>query len=403
MGTIAILREAHKGGKTKNNQISTEGHIYNKQEKSNADPNLNKNYGKENTLIYFDGDKLIKEKFVRDGNNQYLIDKFKEKEQKIDAEAREDYKQHKLKEREANPQKKVRTVLQTKNLKREFGLFLGGKKEIGNKDEFEKKILSTVKKIMEKKGLEDKNIISIAIHYDEKTPHCHIQYNDYSFQHHTTGAELQRVRTDKNASKEVKAYAYKEQMNKFSKFQDIAAEGMEMERGQKNSKQKHKTKFEFYEEKAKTKEVKNTFAVFEAENRIKNLITKMSEKNKNISDLNDELEKLKSEVSELKAKSDELSELFEAMGLDEVKHCKSENVKKIITSKENDWMKYSFENAKAVLIDENNKMIEIAKKQMQEINEANKKALEETYKIEQQYNKQVINIRSHIKDDRDIG
>ena len=90
MGTIAILREAHKGGgksKTGRNtkrQISTEEHLYSKQEYNNADKTLNKNYGKENTLIYFDNDRVIKEKFVRTGSNQDLINKFKNKNSELD-------------------------------------------------------------------------------------------------------------------------------------------------------------------------------------------------------------------------------------------------------------------------------------------------------------------------------
>ena len=337
MMTIISYREAKKG------QVSTKEHIYNKQEKTNTKLELNKNYLKENILMYFNNDTLVKQSYVRDGNNENLISQFDTKEKKIDAEARADYKQHKLKEREENPEKKIRTVLQTKNLKKEFGLFLGGDKNIGNKEEFEKKILSTVKKIMEKKGLEDKNIISISIHYDEKTPHCHIQYNDYSFKHHTTGAELQRIRTDKNASKQEIKEAYKKQLDNFSEFQDLAAEGMEMERGQKNSKQKNKSKFEFYREEVKNNprilSVKNVVMTkveneeLKAEN--KRLKTEIDEKQESYYYQHQNIVQMRETVAELQnisKNSKELAELFEVLGLDKISKDINE-VKKAIEEK----------------------------------------------------------------------
>ena len=327
MATKIIYREAKK------NQISTAEHIYNKQEKTNADYEKNQNYGKQNTLIFFGDDGRFKRThFIRNGNNENLINQFDTREKKIDAEARADYKQYKTEQKKAHPEQKIRTVLQTKNLKKEFGLFLGGDKDMGNKEEFEKKILATVKKIMQKKRLEDKNIISIAIHYDEKTPHCHVQYNDYSFKHKTTGAELQRVRTDKNASKQEIKEAYKKQIDNFSEFQDLVSDEMGMERGEKNSKAKNKTKFEFYNEVVKSEKVINGFTV----QKFKNENTKLIDENNSLKNI---IAQQTNELNNLK--NNDLSALFEVLGLDEIKKCNVEKVKKILNEESNGWLKNS--------------------------------------------------------------
>lgn len=244
MSNIAIYREARHGKKVY--QVSTNDHLFNNQAVNNQLIKNNENYGKENTVIFYDPEKnnLSKKTFKRDGNNTDLVKFFNEKEKKMDEDARADYKQHKLKERAENPNKKVRTVLQSKNLKREFVIAIGGDKKITNKEEFEKNILETTKQIFKQKGLDHKSLISITIHWDEKTPHAHINYNDYSYLHKTTATEFNKVRFKEGLDKKELRQLNREN---FSIFQDITAKYMGMERGTLNSRAHHTTKQEHFE------------------------------------------------------------------------------------------------------------------------------------------------------------
>ena len=353
--TIAIFREAVK------KLISSYNHIFNTQEETNKNKKNNPNYLKENTLIYFEGDNVIKENYIRDGNNQHLIDKFKAIEEKIDKLARADYTAHKLEEKAENPSKKIRTKLQTKDLRKEFGIFLGGDKDIGNKQDFEEKAIKTIQRIMKKKGLSDKNIISITIHYDEKTPHIHCQYNDYSFDKHTTGAELQRIRTDKNASNEEKEYAYKLQKQNFARLQDITADGMGMLRGQKNSRQVNKSKYDYYNEVKNNKDYdvikelamtkKALDETIQQNSELCNLIDDMNKQDEKLRidyyNKNGEVNDLQNTIAELKESSKnlkELAELFEVLGLDKI----SKEIKEVKETLEN---KPSFLDSIKKLID----------------------------------------------------
>ena len=244
MTTIAIFRQAKKA------QISTNNHLFNTQEIRNQHHKNNPNLKNENTVIYVKDGELVKRQFNRNGLNADLVHSFSDKAKHLDELARADYKSHKTAEKQANPTKKIRTVLQTKDLKKEFGIFLGGDKFIGNKAEFEKKIVKSALAILEKKGLDKSNIISIVVHYDEKTPHAHIQYNDYSFKHKTTGQELGKVRQKEGLNKQ---QLLKLNRDNFSEFQDILALNMDMERGQKDSKQVNISKTQYYENIAKDK------------------------------------------------------------------------------------------------------------------------------------------------------
>ena len=330
MTTIAIFRQAKKA------QISTNNHLFNQQEIRNQYSKNNPNLTNENTLIYVKDGELVKKTFNRNGLNADLVHSFSDKAKHLDELARADYKAHKTAEKQANPTKKIRTVLQTKDLKKEFGIFLGGDKDIGNKAEFEQKIVKSALKILEKKGLDKSNIISIVVHYDEKTPHAHIQYNDYSFKHKTTGQELGKVRQKEGLNKQ---QLLKLNRDNFGEFQDILAQNMDMERGQKDSKQVNISKTQYYENMANNK---NGEIELSKKLELKtSLLTKyenyLSVANSEIKQLKQQLnsyknvdgviEDLKSDLSisnnyTIKRDnriSDNLQELFNSLGLDKIK------------------------------------------------------------------------------------
>jgi hypothetical protein len=359
MSTIAILREAnkggglHKSGKPSKNQVSTLEHILNKQEHNNNDINKNPNKNNENVLIEFDSEKnqFISQKFRRDGNNKDLIDKFINLEKNLHEEAKKDYKEHKLNERAENKasgiKKKVRTELQSKDLKREMIIALGGDQKINSKKDFEEKILKTARELMRAKGLEDKNILSISIHYDEKTPHAHIQYNEYSFIHKTTSTEYNKVRFVEGATPHE---INKLNREKFGTLQDIVAENMEMARGVKNSKAIHKEKYEFYQDAIKNDpnllklqsvimtKIKNE----ELEKELSEVKKELEETNINYVDKCAELSALENKINIMEGlieksdkKTNEMTELFTALGLDEIKsYMKKEDYKKVLEKTE---------------------------------------------------------------------
>lgn len=238
MATIAIFRQA------KLSQISSFNHLINTHEITNQNPKNNHNINNDNKIIVFDAenDKFISRNFKRNGQNADGVKELHEIAETLDKQARLDYKAHKEKEKANNPTKKIRTVLQSKNLRKEFGVFLGGDKKIGSKAEFEENALKTALKVLETKGLDKKNLICLVIHYDEKTPHAHISYNDYSYLHKTTGSELCKIR-DKNITTKAQ---YSINTNAFGEFQDIVAHEMGMERGQHNSKAQNRSKSQHF-------------------------------------------------------------------------------------------------------------------------------------------------------------
>ena len=243
MANIGVFREA------KINQISSLNHLFNTHEQTNQNPLINPNLANNNSCYIWDNEasttKLME--FKRDGNNQDVIDLLRKKEINLDNEAREDYKKHNLNEKANNPGKKIRTVLQSKNLKKEFGIFVGGDMTITNKAEFEARALKTAIKVLEKKGLSEKNLLSLTVHYDEKTPHLHCQYLDYSWKHKTTGTEYSKTRFVPGMDKK---QLRKLNRDNFSEFQDLVADGMGMQRGQRNSKAINRKKSEHFKEEA---------------------------------------------------------------------------------------------------------------------------------------------------------
>lgn len=241
---IAIFRQA------KISQISSHNHLLNEFSKDNF---INENITQKNIIWYHDTvDTFKKEVFERNGSNNEIMETIKEYEKALDKHARNDYKEHKEAEKDkifaeckknGTKPPKIRTVLQTKNLKKEFVIALGGDKNVDNQ-EFYDNAIKTVKAVMKKKRLEEKNILSIAFHFDETTPHIHCQYNDYSFKHKTTASELERVRPGDGMSREEKKAQYAENCEKFGNYQDLVAETMNMERGERGSRAKNKSKTE---------------------------------------------------------------------------------------------------------------------------------------------------------------
>jgi len=246
MANIAIFRKA------KANQISTLSHLINNHELTNQETKLNPNKDNKNTVYIYDNG-LKTADFYRDGTNDEIIEKISEIEKRLDHEARKDYTEHKLKEKLANPDKKIRTVLQSKNLKKEFIIAVGGDCKIENQAQLEKDVLKTALKIMKHKGLDKKNLIALVMHRDEslKSRHFHIQYCDYNFALHTTATQLEKPKITKNMTPDEKKQAHKNSREAFKLFQDFTADGLHMQRGENDSKATHKTKAQFYEEKAK--------------------------------------------------------------------------------------------------------------------------------------------------------
>ena len=243
---IAIYRKA------RNNQVSTKIHLLNLLDIVNQRNSYNPHKNEANVLLYYsDKNKsIMMPEFHRNGNNKAGVQFIKQIEVNRDISARADYKAYKEQQKKANPEKKVRTVLQTKNLTKEFIIAFGstdtkhGKKLTRadlsftqNKAEFATTIHKGINAIFEKQGLTiDKNLIAATIHYDERgLPHCHVQYNDYSFIHHTTGSELNRCR-DKTLNKKQQ---YLKQIDQFAEFQDILAESMKLRRGEHGGKRKN--------------------------------------------------------------------------------------------------------------------------------------------------------------------
>ena len=246
---IAIFRQA------KISQVSTLNHLLQELSKDNL---VNHENTQKNIVLFHDSENTFaRVDFDRDGSNKKVADTIKEYEKALDKHARDDYKKHKEYEKDkifaeckknGTKPPKIRTVLQTKNLKKEFVIAVGGDKNVDN-EEFYKNALKTVKAVMQKKGLETKNILNIVVHFEEKTPHLHCQYLDYSFKHKTTASELERVRPGVDMSREEKKAQYALNCEKFGNYQDLVAETMGMERGEKGSRAKNKKKSEFLKEK----------------------------------------------------------------------------------------------------------------------------------------------------------
>jgi hypothetical protein len=245
MANIAIYREAKVG------KISSYHHLVCQQDFSNQDEKNNPNKGKSNLMFYIENGEYKYQEFYRDGTNQDLMESLKTKELELDKFARADYKAHKTKEKLENPDKKVRTVLQSKNLKKEFVLAIGGDQDITPSD-FANKVTKTVDAVLKEKGLNRENIIGVFVHRDEMGAiHGHVIFNEYSVLHKTTANQLGKPTIPAGATKKQISDIVKKHHEDFGRFQDIVADAMGMQRGEKGSKAKHLSKAQHFEKQSK--------------------------------------------------------------------------------------------------------------------------------------------------------
>lgn len=224
----------------KSGNVSSNNHLYNQQDKENENKDFNKNQNEENLLITYnkENDNFSLTKFVRNGKNEKLREQQNQREKNLDEEARADYKLHKIQEKQKNPGKKIRTDLQSKNLKKEFIIAFGNtsRDELMkiDKKELAQKCLNGAIAVLKAKQLDKKNLIGIVMHFDEKgQPHAHVQYNCYSFSQKTTDTQLEKC-INKNDKKQ----QTKDRLQKFSDYQTILADSMGLERGLKAQKDK---------------------------------------------------------------------------------------------------------------------------------------------------------------------
>ena len=289
MANIAIFRKAKFGRKSSIN------HVVNSQSLDNQGTQKNPNYLQENKLYIFNDVKneFMSTNYVRDGESQELNNLLNARIKELDKLAREDYKKNKEAEKDEIFKKcretgtkppKIRTVLQSKDLIKEVVIALGGDKNIKSKEQFEKQAVEFAKKFMDKKQLDNKNIISISVHYDESAPHFHLHYCDYSFKKHTTATSLESVQC-KDKTKEEKTELVKAAREKFGEFQDLAAETFEMSRGNKGSREKNKEKAVFLRERLKLMEQLEQQKLAE--------LTRLNGEIKKNKDLEDKIEKNK--------------------------------------------------------------------------------------------------------------
>lgn len=243
MEIVSIFRQS------KAHQKSSFNHLFSCQEITNQDLTVNPNLHQKNIVISLnEKDEFISAKFCRTQNNEKIKKKIEERAEKLDKQAREDYKQHKINEKleleKMGISKKIRTVLQSKKeqLQKEFLICFGNTtrdklmQHYKTPENIANACLNGSLAILKKKGLNKKNIISLVVHFDEKgLPHCHTIYNDYSSLHNTTATQIAiKKHLDKNKKEQ-----YKLKIKEFSEFQDILANSMQLKRGEKGSRRKH--------------------------------------------------------------------------------------------------------------------------------------------------------------------
>lgn len=292
----------------KSGNVSSNNHLYNQQDLENQNQDFNKNQNESNVLIAYNSelDRFEINYFLRNGNNEILRDKQSQREKNLDLEARADYKKHKLLEKEKNPKKKIRTELQSKNLKKEFIIAFGdtSREELMkiSKEDLSRKCFKGALAVLKEKKLSSKNLIGIVLHYDEKgQPHAHVQYNSYSFSHKTTDTQLEKC-LNKNDKKQ----QTKDRLQKFSDYQTTLAEAMGLERGLKGSKRQNLTINEIRAKKAQEEaanalktanELKEKVRltqewILSKEEKIAKLESLIAEKQKDYEDINDKLNNL---------------------------------------------------------------------------------------------------------------
>lgn len=259
MRITAIYRQA------KSKQKSSLNHLLLVNEITNQERELNPNCLENDILITFnDNSKFEFIEYSRNlaQDNSNLIKLIEDKEVLLYEDAKLDYEKHKTAEKLANPTKKIRTKLQPKidTLRKEYIIGFGN--QSGNltraellshfnndKQQLANSIINGAIACLEHKQLSAKNILGITLHLSEKgLPHAHVIYQDYSFSQHTTGNQLDK-KLDANIDKKT---AYKNKIQHFAEYQDILANAMNLNRGQRNSRTKNQSIREF----EKTQQVK---------------------------------------------------------------------------------------------------------------------------------------------------
>jgi hypothetical protein len=327
---IAIFRKAKK------NQLSSKKHLYILQDFFNQIQKNNPNINQENVLLTYNQEtsNIDFQLYKRDGKNDVDIEALESRENQIDVKARADYTTFKeeqrlleksLAEKDNRKPKRISTVLQSKQLTKEFIIAFGSvdkEKKLTREDlpftkdnfEFSKKVIGGVAAVLEKQGLTVKdNLIAISIHYDEAgLPHAHVQYNDYSFKHHTTASELFRCR-DKNLTKKEQ---WKVQNETFSILQDTLADSMKLKRGEKNSKKKNLeiNSYRFQEQLKQIADVTHEVAIakennFEKKLKSRELENQIIEKQDELISLNNRVDVVKSKIEDIEKKWNETEKI----------------------------------------------------------------------------------------------
>lgn len=243
MAIVSIFRQS------KAHQKSSFNHLFSCQELTNQDIQNNPNLNEKNIVISLnDKNEFISAGFCRTENNDKIKKKVEDRAKFLDESAREAYQKHKINEKleleKMGINKKIRTVLQSKKeqLQKEFLICFGNttRSELMAHYKTPEKLANACLKgslaILEKKGLDKQNLISLVLHFDEKgIPHCHTIYNDYSFLEHTTATQIAIKKHNDKDKKE----QYKLKIKEFGEFQDLLADVMQLKRGEKGSKRKH--------------------------------------------------------------------------------------------------------------------------------------------------------------------
>ena len=182
-------------------KASSLSHIFLKQDLGNRlSAEKNSNFTKENLYLLNDPKAESFNEYSRQRNesNQDLTEFVKQRIDTLYDEAKEDYitfkrkerqeaKEHNSKPENKNNQKKLpRANFQISKEKfvQELIITYGAEVDISKQDF--KNVEEFYKKALDKLGIPKENVLFIAEHNDEKTPHYHIQFINYDFESHTS-------------------------------------------------------------------------------------------------------------------------------------------------------------------------------------------------------------------------
>lgn len=182
-------------------KASSLSHIFIKQDLGNRlSAEKNPNFNKDNIYFLYNTDIKRLDKYSRQRNesNQDLTELVKQRIDTLYDEAKQDYitfkrkerqeaKEHNSKPENKNNQKKLpRANFQIPKEKfvQELIITYGAEVDISKQDF--KNVVDFYKKALDKLGIPKENVLFIAEHNDEKTPHYHIQFINYDFESHTS-------------------------------------------------------------------------------------------------------------------------------------------------------------------------------------------------------------------------